>query len=53
MLKKGPKLVFLVTELRIAAMQKTQNGSGWQVEADLYLKNSTINEKLFGKSKCI
>ena len=38
-------------KLRIAAVQKTQNGSGWQVVASLYLKNSAINEKLLGKPK--
>ena len=32
-------------------MQKTQNGSGSQVVADLHFMNSSINEKLFGKSK--
>ena len=40
-------LLDLVIKLRIAALQKTQNGSGWLVVADL-LFNSAINEKLFG-----
>ena len=35
----------------ISAMQKTQNGSDWQVVADFHFKNSAINENLFGKSK--
>ena len=40
-------LLNLVIKLRIAALQKTQNGYGWLVVADL-LFNSAINEKLFG-----
>ena len=40
-----------VIKLRIAAIQKTQNGSGKQVLTDLQPKNSAINENLFGKSK--
>ena len=36
--------------LRIAAVLKSQNGSGWQVVADLHFKNSAINKKLFGKT---
>ena len=30
----------------IAAMQTTQNGSGWQVVADLHFKYSAINKKI-------
>ena len=41
----------LVMQRYISAMQKTQNGSDWQVVADFHFKNSAINENLFGKSK--
>ena len=38
-------LLILVIKLCITAVWKTQNGSGWQVIADLHFKNSAINEK--------
>ena len=41
----------LATKLRIAAVQKIQNGYVWLIVADLHFKNSAINEKLFGKLK--
>ena len=41
----------MIIKLRIAAAQEAQNGSSWQVVADLHFKNSAINEKPFGKSK--
>ena len=44
-------VLYLVIKLRIATVHKTDNGSGWQVVADLHFKNTAINEKLFGKSK--
>ena len=38
-------LLNLVMKLRTAAVQKTQNGSGWQVVADLQFKNLAIKRK--------
>ena len=48
---KLPSSCILVIKLRIAAVHKTENGSGWQVVADVHFKNSAINEKLFHSSK--
>ena len=39
--------------LRIVAMQKAQNGSDWQVLADLQIYELSFNQKRFGKLKHI
>ena len=44
-------LLNLATKLHIDAVQQIQNGSDWQVVADVHFKISAITEKTFGKSK--